>query len=104
MPSLSSQRKKKSRFLLEALAKCGVAERAEVMTSQFAEVPLPEASFVTCRALDKFVQHLPKLIKWSAGNTRLFFGGPSLREGLNKERIKVLETICCRCPKEGSCL
>ncbi|HSK30170.1 MAG TPA: hypothetical protein VLA17_09420, partial [Candidatus Limnocylindria bacterium] len=43
--------------------------------------------FITCRALDKFSDKLPRLLKWGKGQTMLLFGGNNLRETLEKLRI-----------------
>jgi hypothetical protein len=46
-------------------------------------------SFVTCRALDQFIQKLPGLIDWAPeGSTLLLFGGDTLREELDKAGVK----------------
>lgn len=76
---------KKADFLREVLTECRLNERAEVLNRQFEELPKPDfVSYVMCRALDKFTQKLPKLLKWSAGCKLLFFGGNSLRVELEK--------------------
>lgn len=79
---------KKANFLNEALTELNLNDRAEVLNRQFEEIPKPDVKFVTCRALDKFTQKLPKLLKWSKGSSLLFFGGNSLREELTKNKIK----------------
>lgn len=77
---LIESKAKKIGFLQSILTKFGLIERATLIHSQFAETPRPDVSHVTCRALDRFAQNLPRLLKWSGGRTLLFFGGPSLRE------------------------
>jgi 16S rRNA (guanine527-N7)-methyltransferase len=84
---------KKGVFLREALAKCGLENRAGFINRQFEEISKPPVSFVTCRALDKFTQKLPKLLKWSRGSDFLFFGGPALREELQKNRVNFREKL-----------
>lgn len=84
---------KKNAFLQEVLSKCGLENRASIINRQFEEISKPEVSFVTCRALDKFTQKLPKLLKWSKGATFLFFGGNSLRVELEKNRIGFNEKL-----------
>lgn len=92
---LIESKEKKADFLRTAIAACGLEDRAEVIAKQFAETPRPDVGYVSCRALDKFAQHLPKLIKWTGGRTLLFFGTPALREemtrlGLSLKREKLM--------------
>lgn len=84
---------KKNAFLLEVLSKCGLENRASIINRQFEEISKPDVSFVSCRALDKFTQKLPNLLKWSKGSSFLFFGGNSLREELEKNRVKYKEKL-----------
>ena len=84
---------KKAAFLREVLSKCGLEDRADLINRQFEEIPKPAVAHVTCRALDKFTQKLPKLLKWSKGAQILFFGGPSLRGELLKNRVKFKEKL-----------
>lgn len=84
---------KKTVFLQEVLSKCGLENRAALINRQFEEVSKPDVSFVTCRALDKFTQKLPKLLKWSRGSNFLFFGGNSLRDELQKNRVRFTEKL-----------
>lgn len=90
---LIESKEKKSSFLREFVTKCGLADRVVVVNRQFSEVPRPDVSFVTCRALDKFAQKLPQLLKWSGDSTMLFYGGPSLRDELLKSGRKFKEYI-----------
>lgn len=76
---------KKAVFLREALACAGARERAAVVAARFEKTPAPDASYVTCRALDRFTELLPALVSWSPPQSRLLlFGGDSLREQLDK--------------------
>lgn len=85
---------KKANFLEEAFAALNLSERAAVVNRQFEEIEKPAAAaFVACRALDKFTQKLPKLLKWSRGAAMLFFGGPALRGELHKNRINFREKL-----------
>ena len=92
---LIESKEKKAGFLRTAIAECGLGSRTEVIAKQFSETPPPDVGHVSCRALDKFAQHLPKLIKWAGGRTLMFFGGPALREemrrlGLSVKREKLM--------------
>jgi hypothetical protein len=71
-----------------------VGKRARVIAKPFEQVEPPPVSFITCRALDKFVEKLPALIEWApAGSTFLLFGGETLREQLKKAGMKVEELL-----------
>jgi len=84
---------KKASFLEEALAKFNLERRARIINRQFEEIEKPNAAFVTCRALDKFMQKLPKILKWSRGSSLLFFGGNSLRDELKKHNVRFREKL-----------
>lgn len=91
--TLIESKQKKAVFLREVVKECGLADRATIINRQFEEVSKPAVSFVTCRALDKFTQKLPKLLKWSRGSKLLFFGGGSLRDELRKNRVEFKEKL-----------
>lgn len=82
--TLIDAKKKKSDFLSEAISKLGLEDRVGIVTRQFHEVQINEEKTVTCRALDKFSEKLPALLKWSRGRRRLFFGGPTLEAKLQE--------------------
>ena len=72
---------KKAVFLNEALRGLPNPRAHKVLSMRFEDTPTVEAELVTCRALDRFQQLLPKLIEWApATSTLLFFAGPALRE------------------------
>ena len=80
---------KKADFLKEVLQKCELENRAEIFDRQFEEFAKPDdVDFVTCRALDKFTEKLPKILKWSKRSELLLFGGNSLNEELTKRAVK----------------
>jgi len=79
---------KKSSFLREVLAECKLEDRAEVLDRQFEELEKPDVDFITCRALDKFTEKLPKILNWSKDCGLLFFGGNNLAETLEKRDVK----------------
>ncbi|MEZ5421468.1 MAG: RsmG family class I SAM-dependent methyltransferase [Pyrinomonadaceae bacterium] len=74
---------KKTEFLVDAARKLGLSDRVVVINKQFEEVRDLECDYVTCRALDKFSEKLPRLLRRFAGKQLLLFGGPTLRDGLN---------------------
>ena len=81
---LIESKEKKTDFLRAAVAKLELEERAKVINKQFSEVTRPHVSHVACRALDKFAERLPRLLKWSGERELLFFGGPALRDAMKK--------------------
>jgi 16S rRNA (guanine527-N7)-methyltransferase len=85
---LIESKEKKVRFLQTVLAKCEADDRATVIAKQFSETKGPDVSYVTARALDGFVDKLPKLLKWSGDCKLLFFGGGSLGEALTTRGIE----------------
>ncbi|MBS1797198.1 MAG: class I SAM-dependent methyltransferase [Acidobacteria bacterium] len=84
---------KKGRFLEETISGLGLGGRVRLINRQFEEISRPEVGFVTCRALDKFTQKLPRLLKWSKKSVLLFFGGNALRAELEKNRLKFGEKL-----------
>lgn len=80
--------KKKSVFLLEAVKRLGLAERARVLSQRFEEVNLTSGDYLTCRAMEQLVEKIPELMKWKpAGCKLLIFGGDSLLNSADFERI-----------------
>ena len=82
--SLIESSQKKAVFLREALNT--VDRTATIFAKPFEEVPTPDVSFITCRALDQFTEKVASIIEWApSGSTLLFFGGETLREKLGKK-------------------
>jgi 16S rRNA (guanine527-N7)-methyltransferase len=75
---------KKAIFLRETLNRLDLRARAEVRAARFERTPAPPADFLTCRALERFTEMLPHLVQWTKASTLLLFGGPSLREKIEK--------------------
>lgn len=84
---------RKADYLNSTATALGIADRVRVENRQFEEVPSSGFSVVTCRALDKFMEKLPRLVKWSKGRQLLLFGGPSLAEALDKQKIRFSEKL-----------
>jgi 16S rRNA (guanine527-N7)-methyltransferase len=85
--TLIESSQKKSVFLREALNQLG--RSSTIIPKPFEQVEPPDVSFVTCRALDQFVNKISVLINWApAGSTLLLCGGESLRERLEKVRFE----------------
>jgi len=79
--TLIESSQKKVVFLREAMRRVHSSLPPRLLASGFEEIPAPPADFVTCRALDRFQQVLPKLIDWAPrSSTLLLFAGPSLRD------------------------
>ena len=80
---------KKSVFLREALKTIGALKRATILSKPFESVASPRSEYVTCRALDDFMEAVPALIHWApSGSTLLLFGGPTLKERLNELNLE----------------
>jgi 16S rRNA (guanine527-N7)-methyltransferase len=84
---------RKAEFLLDVLAKCELEERAYVINRQFEEIEKPDVSYILCRALDKFTQKLPKILRWSENCKLLLFAGNSIRDELKYHRIHFNEKL-----------
>ena len=82
--TLIESKEKKANYLAAASESLGIESRVSIVNRQFEEAGPGNADVVTCRALDKFTQKLPKLVKWSKGRKMLLFGGPGLRDALEK--------------------
>jgi 16S rRNA (guanine527-N7)-methyltransferase len=79
--TLIESSQKKAVFLREALRQLPSAAVHSLLVSRFEDSPTLEGDFVTCRALDRFQQVLPKLIEWAPpSSTLLLFAGPALRK------------------------
>jgi 16S rRNA (guanine(527)-N(7))-methyltransferase RsmG len=84
--TLIESSQKKSVFLREASNQLHL--QSTIIARPFQEVEPPSVQFVTCRALDQFMQKLPALIEWApSGSTLLLFGGETLREELRKANV-----------------
>ena len=83
---LIESKEKKADFLQSVLVECQLGTLAEVINRQFSETSRPDVSYVTSRALDRFVENLPRLLKWSRDCTLMLFGGPALEEKLSSMR------------------
>jgi len=90
---LVESKEKKAAFLEVAIGKLGLENRALIENKQFAETTTDDAQFVSCRALDKFTQHLPRLLKWTGNRQLLLFGGPVLQGLLQDYRIDFVQQL-----------
>ena len=90
---LIESKEKKAKFLTMAVDSLGLTARVRVAHDQFEEVDPYNCEYITCRALDKFTEKLPRLIKWSKKRNLLLFGGNNLREALQKQKVKFDERL-----------
>lgn len=78
---------KKSVFLREAAKQLNI--HLTVIAKPFEDVQSPSVSFVSCRALDQFMEKVPAIINWAPrGSSLLLFGGETLRQKLNETQNK----------------
>ncbi len=85
---LIENKERKTAFLREAVEQLGLAKRAAVAGRQFEEVDISKAAAVTCRAIDKFTEKLPRMLRWAKGKRILLFGGNNLAEALSADRVR----------------
>ena len=76
---------KKAVFLREALSRLELRAQTQVRAERFEQINAPAADFITCRALERFTEMLPRLVAWSPPKaTLLLFSGPALREKIEQ--------------------
>lgn len=91
--TLIESSKKKAVFLREALNHSGIFLSATVVAKRFEETVCPEVDFVSCRALERFTEMLPSLIKWAPPESvLLLFGGTGLGERIQQASLNFKET------------
>lgn len=92
--TLIESSQKKSVFLREALSQIGILDRATIVAKPFEETEAPNASFVTCRALDQFMNKVSALVKWAPQKSvLLLFGGELLRQKLEITGVRYAEFL-----------
>lgn len=90
---LIESKNKKSKFLTLAIEKLKLKYRTRLSATQFSETNLGHCQAITCRALDKFTEKLPALIKWSKGNQMLLFSGENLRDALQDQKVAFTQKL-----------
>lgn len=84
---LIESKEKKAEFLRAAIEELGLSSRAGVIGRQFDEVRDVEFDVWTCRALDKFTEKVPRLLRWAKRRPFVLFGGPSLGAALTATKM-----------------
>ena len=95
--TLIESSQKKSVFLREASKQLHLS--ASIIARPFEQVEPPSVQFVTCRALDQFMQKLPALVEWAGDRKLLLFGGETLREELEKAHVNFEQFLIPRSEK-----
>ncbi|MBC7910050.1 MAG: 16S rRNA (guanine(527)-N(7))-methyltransferase RsmG [Pyrinomonadaceae bacterium] len=86
--TLIESSQKKTVFLREALRVTGRASSSQVIAQRFEQTPTPDADFITCRALDRFIASFSNIIEWTPPHaTLLFFGGRALLAEIEKAKL-----------------
>jgi 16S rRNA (guanine527-N7)-methyltransferase len=92
--TLIESSQKKSVFLREALNQMGLSEQAQIIPRTFEETHPPEVGYLTCRALDQFMNKIQMLVEWApSGSVLLLFGGEALRQKLDSLRAHYTEFL-----------
>ena len=90
---LIESKEKKAKFLELAIDGLALAECASVVHRQFQEADPGKSAFVTCRALDKLTDRFERMRRWAGKRQMLLFGGPNLREAINRQKIRSAEEL-----------
>ena len=91
--ALIETKEKKAKFLDLAIEFLKINDRTAVINTQFQEVDLNDSQAITCRALDKFTEKLPRLIKWAGKRKIILFGGENLKTGLQNEKARFTQKL-----------
>lgn len=90
---LIESKAKKAGFLSETSEHLGLGQRVSIVNKQFKETSAANISHVTCRALDRFTENLPAILKWSNRKRLLFFGGKDLGKRLQESKIRFVQKL-----------
>ena len=92
--TLIESSQKKSVFLREALNQIGLSGKAQIIAGTFEETRPPDVGYLTCRALDQFLNKIHLLVEWAPGESvLLLFGGEALRQKLDALRTHYTEFL-----------
>ena len=82
--------RKKAVFLREALKETKTAGRGTVINERFENVSAPAVDYVTCRAIERFEELVPKLVEWAPATAGfLLFGGENLKKSLESTGLVI---------------
>lgn len=84
---LIESKEKKTKFLETAVLALTLSDQVQIVNRQFEEVESGNFLCVTSRALDRFTEKLPRLLKWAKKRPLLLFGGDNLEEALRKANV-----------------
>jgi 16S rRNA (guanine527-N7)-methyltransferase len=88
--TLFESSRKKALFLRETLKETKTAGRGTVVSDRFENVPAPAVGYVTCRAIERFEELIPKLVEWAPADARLLlFGGEILKKPLENAGLVI---------------
>src|SRR5687767_10854275 len=73
--TLIESSRKKALFLRETLKDTRTARRGTVINERFESVTAPAVDYVTCRAIERFEELIPKLVAWAPAATGLLLFG-----------------------------
>ena len=92
--TLIESSQKKAIFLREALNQTATAHLATIIARPFEEITSPAVDFITCRALDRFIQKLSVLLGWAPVNSSLLlFGGEGLIDHLQQDGVRFTKLL-----------
>jgi len=92
--TLIESSQKKAVFLREVLNHVDRLKNASIINQPFEEIEPINASSVTCRALDQFVDKIPTVLDWAKhGSQLLLFGGESLGERLQSLNAQFVQYL-----------
>ncbi|MEJ7622650.1 MAG: RsmG family class I SAM-dependent methyltransferase [Pyrinomonadaceae bacterium] len=90
---LIESKAKKTAFLEVSARELGITDRVSIINRQFEESDAAESRYVTCRALDKFSDKLPRLLRWAGPRTLWLFGGENLHAALEANGVQFVSEL-----------
>ena len=87
--TLIESSRKKAVFLREALKATKTAGRGTVINERLENVSAPAVGYLTCRAIERFEELIPKLVEWAPAARLLLFGGESLKQPLENAGLVI---------------
>ena len=90
---LIESKMRKANFLQTAVDAFQMSDRAEVVNRQFEEVETGNFTVVTCRALDKLKEKLPRILKWTMRRPVFLFAGNNVRDELRNRNVNFTEIL-----------